>query len=100
MFNVLGRITELRKARGWSNYSLAKRSGIPQSTIATWYKRELCPSIEKIEILCDTFGITLKDFFTEPQQGNNINDEITRKLPYLSIKQKETLSETINYMIH
>ena len=100
MFNVLGRITELRTARGWSNYSLAKKSGIPQSTIATWYKRQVCPSIEKVEILCQTFGITLADFFAEPKKDGSIDDEITGKLSYLSVKQKENLSETIKYMLH
>lgn len=35
--NVLARITQLRQKRGWTEYELAKRSGLPQSTISTWY---------------------------------------------------------------
>lgn len=63
MFNTLGRIQELRTERGWSVYKLAKLSGIPQSTIATWYRKNLCPPIDKLEVLCDTFGVTLAEFF-------------------------------------
>ena len=59
MFDVLARIQELRESREWSVYKLAKLSGIPQSTIATWYQKNLYPPIDKIEILCNTFQISL-----------------------------------------
>lgn len=64
MFDVLNRLKELREDRGWSVYKLAKLSGIPQSTIATWYQKNLYPPIDKLEILCDTFGISLSEFFS------------------------------------
>lgn len=64
MFDVLARIKELRETRKWSVYKLAKLSGIPQSTIATWYQKNLCPPIDKLEILCDVFGISLSEFFS------------------------------------
>ena len=64
MFDVLARIQELRESREWSVYKLAKLSGIPQSTIATWYQKNLYPPIDKIEILCNTFQISLHDFFS------------------------------------
>ena len=65
LFNVLDKISELRKERGWTSYRLAKLSGIPQSTISTWYRKNLMPPIDKLEIICQTFGITLSDFFNE-----------------------------------
>ena len=46
MFDVLARIQELRESREWSVYKLAKLSGIPQSTIATWYQKNLYPPID------------------------------------------------------
>ncbi len=64
MFDVLVRIKELRESRKWSVYKLAKLSGIPQSTIATWYQKNLYPPIDKLEILCDAFGISLSEFFS------------------------------------
>lgn len=65
MFDVLARITELRKLKGWSVYKLAQLSGIPQSSIATWYQKNYYPPIDKLERLCDTFGITLSEFFSD-----------------------------------
>ena len=65
MFDVLGKITSLREERGWTTYHLSKLSGIPQSTISTWYRKNLMPPIDKLEIICQTFGITLAEFFND-----------------------------------
>jgi len=65
LFDVLGKITSLREERGWTTYRLSKLSGIPQSTISTWYRKNLMPPIDKLEIICQTFGITLAEFFND-----------------------------------
>lgn len=65
MFNVLEKITSLREERGWTTYRLSQLSGIPQSTISTWYRKNLMPPIDKLEIICQTFGITLAEFFDD-----------------------------------
>ncbi len=64
-FDVLGKIERERLNRNWTEYSLAKNSGIAQSTISTWYRKKLQPSVASIEKICDGFGITLSDFFEE-----------------------------------
>lgn len=64
-FDVLGKITQLRDEREWSTYRLAKCSGVPQSTIATWYGQSRVPSLEDIEKLCRAFEISLSDFFND-----------------------------------
>ena len=38
--DVLARIIELRDARGWSEYQLAEKSGMAQSTISSWFAKE------------------------------------------------------------
>ena len=58
-------ISSLREERGWTTYRLSKLSGIPQSTISTWYRKNLMPPIDKLEIICQTFGITLAEFFND-----------------------------------
>ena len=57
-FDILGRIEKERAARNWSEYALAENSGLTQSTISTWRRRNLQP-------ICAGFGITLSQFFQE-----------------------------------
>lgn len=67
--NVLDKITTLRLSRHWSEYQLAERSGLTQSTISSWYRKNLIPSIPSLERICDAFGITLSQFFLEDNVG-------------------------------
>lgn len=48
-FDILGRIEQERLARGWSEYTLAENSGLTQSTISTWRRRNLQPSVASLE---------------------------------------------------
>ena len=52
------RITELMIRHGWSEYRLAKESGLSQSTISNMFSRNTMPSISTLEVICDAFGIT------------------------------------------
>lgn len=64
-FDILGRIEQERLARSWSEYALAENSGLTQSTISTWRRRNLQPNVASIEKICAGFGITLSQFFQE-----------------------------------
>lgn len=98
MFNVLERINELRNARKWSVYKLAQLSGIPQSTIATWYQKNLCPPIDKLEMICNTFGISLSEFFSTDRRVNLTRQqtEMIHKWELLSPKQKLAVYEIMD----
>ena len=63
--NVIQKIKQLAEARGWTEYRVVKESGLAPSTIANIYHRNTIPSIPTLEILCNTFGITLSQFFSE-----------------------------------
>lgn len=63
--NILEKITELRIARNWSEYQLAERSGLTQSTISSWYRKNMIPSIPSLERICAAFGMSLSQFFLE-----------------------------------
>lgn len=65
MKGILEEITRLRLERNWSEYDLAKRAGVPQSTISSWYRRKQLPTLWSLEKICDGFGITLSQFFAE-----------------------------------
>ena len=65
MVDIWSVITPHRQARGWTEYQLAERSGLPQSTISSWYRKKMVPTIPSLEKLCDAFGITLSQLFAE-----------------------------------
>ena len=61
-FDILGKIDQERLARGWSEYTLAENSGLTQSTLSTWRRRNLQPNVTSIEKICRGLGITLSQF--------------------------------------
>ena len=63
--DVNGRIRELLNERNWTEYKLAKESGLSQSTISNIFKRNTVPSISTLELICKGFGISLSQFFSE-----------------------------------
>ena len=78
-FDILGRIEQERLSRGWSEYALAENSGLSQSTISTWRRRNLQPNVASLEKICSGLGITHSQFFQE-------EDSV-----YLTPDQKEIL---------
>ena len=64
-FDILGRIEQERLSRGWSEYALAENSGLTQSTISTWRRRNLQPNVASLEKICSGLGISLSQFFQE-----------------------------------
>lgn len=102
MFDVLERIRQLRETRGWSVYRLATLSGIPQSTIATWYQKNLYPPIDKLEMLCDVFDISLSEFFFV-SGFNGVteeNSELLEKWTLLGRAEKNAVITVIDAFIN
>lgn len=75
MINVLERIEKIRLSRNWSEYELSRRSGLPQTTINTWYRKQQIPTLPSLEKLSDAFGITLSELLAD----NNDPMEITEQ---------------------
>ncbi|MBQ9647210.1 MAG: helix-turn-helix transcriptional regulator [Oscillospiraceae bacterium] len=69
MKDILSAITQQREARNWTEYQLAERSGLPQSTISSWYRKGLTPSVPSLEKICAAFGITLSQLFAEGEDA-------------------------------
>ena len=65
MINVLERITKMREERHWTEYQLAEESGLTQSTISSWYRKGMLPTIPSLLKICDAFGISVAQFFLE-----------------------------------
>ena len=62
---ILERIDELRKERNLSVYTLAKLSGLNQSTISNMFARKTAPSLETLFMLCKGLDISVSSFFDE-----------------------------------
>ncbi len=55
MIDVLERITQYRMEKNSTEYQLAVASGLTQSTISSWYHKNLLPSLALLEKICDAF---------------------------------------------
>lgn len=80
--NVLDQITKYRTARDWTEYQLAEASGLPQSTISSWYRKNLTPTVQSLEKICQAFGITLSQFFSDDDDLFTLTEQQKRLLAY------------------
>ena len=74
MKDILADITRLRLNRNWSEYQLAQHSGISQSTISTWYRKNQVPTIQTLEKVCLGFGITLSQFLANDDDAVSLTE--------------------------
>lgn len=74
MIDVLERITDFRKLKGWSEYQLSEKSGLTQSTISSWYRKNMIPSIPSLAKICNAFDITLSQFFADESDIFSLTD--------------------------
>ena len=81
-FDVMGRIKELCASRSWTYYRLAKEADIPYSSLSTMLHKAYVPSIPSLIKICEGFGITLAQFFSD-------QDESAK----LTVDQKDCLSK-------
>ena len=65
---ILDKITNMREERHWSEYQLAEQSGLTQSTISSWYRKNTLPSIPSLQKICEAYGISLSQFFLESSE--------------------------------
>ena len=94
MIDVLKRIEELKNLHGWSEYNLAEKSTLAQSTISSWYRQNMLPSISSLEKICNAFDISLSEFFAEDNDAIYPTDqqrELLKAFSLLSPNQKDLL---------
>ena len=100
--DVLEKIRTYRIERNWTEYQLAEKSGLPQSTISSWYRKNQIPTIPSVEKICNAFGITLAQFFTEDFAEitplTKTQSELIHEWNKLTEKQKEIVLELLKSM--
>lgn len=75
MKDILAEITRLQLKRNWSEYELVQHSGLSQSTISTWYRKNQIPTIQKLDKVCCGFGIPLSQFFATDDDAISLTEE-------------------------
>ena len=72
---VLNTITELCEARGWNIAKLSRESGVSDSTIRSWYKRENIPSLPTLEPVCRALGTSVAEILGLDDEPVNITSD-------------------------
>ena len=97
-FNVIAKIKELCKERGFSYYELAKRSDIPYSTLNTMILKENQPSLSTLKKLCNGFGISLLQFFNTEDTPVSLSEAQKECLALFDVLTLEEQALVIAYM--
>lgn len=98
--DVIKKIKDLTAERGWTEYRLVKESGIAASTISNIFHRNTLPNIITLESICNTFGITLSQFFSDDITLYPSEDQraILTEWSYLNDTQRQLLLEFLQSM--
>lgn len=97
--NIHKRLQQLKDERNLTNYELAKKAGLSETTVTNLFKRNNAPTFSTLETICFAYGITLSQFFTEENDMVTLTDEqktLITKWSTLSNKQKNILLELIS----
>lgn len=101
MKDILSAITQYRLERGWSEYQLAEHSGLPQTTISSWYRKNALPSIPSLEKICNAFDITISQLFAEDDDPITLTPaqkKLLESWSKLSKEQQMIVSQLIDSM--
>ena len=101
MKDILSTITKYRNDRLWTEYQLAERAGLPQSTISSWYRKNLQPSVSSLDKICNAFGITLAQLFSEDETAICLSQdqhELLTRWATLREEQKKAVLDLLSVM--
>ncbi len=98
IYELVEKIDNLRKERGWTNYKLCEEAGITQSTLFNMHSRGTLPSITTLYAICNAFGITLSEFFSDGQSYAPDKSEmrLVEKYRKLSYRDKKAVNAVID----
>ncbi len=85
------RISFFREAKGYSVNKLATLSGVSQSYLRDVELGKKNPTVEIISCLCDTLGISLKEFFDTETDGAFGEDPLLKQIFHLTPAQRKAL---------
>lgn len=95
------RIRQLMEEQNWTDYRLAKESGLSHSTVTNMFNRNNAPTLPTLEAICKAFGITLAQFFSESNEPNSLTKEqqkLFSRWNSLTEKQRTLLLDLMSTM--
>jgi len=98
MVDALQRLKELCQERKLSYYELAKRTGIPYSTLNTLLLKGSQPSLPTLYRLCEGLGITLQQFFGDVTDSSHFTPAQQECLSLFNVLSPEDQALAIAYM--
>lgn len=96
--DIIATIEKLKTDRGWTDYELAQRAMVTQSTIASMKYRNSSPRLETLQSICNAFGITLSQFFLEDEKMEFLSEQektLLEKFRKLPDKKQKALIDLI-----
>ena len=81
------RIKELREKIGFTQNKLAEWAGVSQTHLRRIELGKADVTVGYLQMICDALGVTLKDFFAE----ENDQDDIAQAIAVLTPKQRQQL---------
>ena len=85
--DISKRLISLRKQCGYTQTGLAERAGVSQTHLRRVELGQADITVGHLQLLCDAMSISLKDFFEEKSE----TDEISSAFSNLSPKQQKLL---------
>lgn len=90
--DVVKKIEKLCKQQEWTEYRLAKESGIAQSTLSNLIHRGNSPSIATLEKICKAFDITIAEFFEDDGLKTDKNiKKLLKVYSQMNVRQRQKL---------
>lgn len=102
--SIYNRVDEIRKAKGWSIYELAKKANITENSIYKWRDKKSAPTLYLLESISDAFGISIINLLVNEEAIIALTEEqqnLIKSWNTLKDSQKRALLEIIkSYQIN
>ena len=92
MLNIGSKITELRKAKNWSQEDLAKEIGSSRVMIGKYERNDNAPSIEVLLKMAKAFDVTV-DYIIGEGQLSNYDKDVLKRIEDIEQLDDETRSK-------
>lgn len=98
---IYEKVDDLRRAKGWTIYELAKKAGVAPTTIYNWRDRSSSPTLSLLDAVCAAFGISVVEFLSDGDELAALTEEqkeVMRLWSTLTSAQKKSILHLMETM--